>query len=267
MRGRARWGGWGAVREVFRYGFVEVLGGIWKWVLAGLAVSALVSVLLPAQSLAGMSWAQGLPGLLVMLAAGIPMYVCATGSLPIAAALVRAGMSPGAALVFLMAGPATNAATISAIWRTFGRRVTGVYLGTLVAGSLLFGWFFDWVVRPVQGASGDCHASAPGRLDQIALVVLLGLCAHLAWREHRKAPEAGGCCAPGPSAGGQTVRLSVRGISCSRCAGTLQRALAGVAGVRSVSVSVEEGAVSVAGEGLCVDHLRQTIRAAGFEPG
>jgi len=75
-----------------------------------------------------------------MLLAGIPMYICATASTPIAAALVLKGLSPGAALVFLLAGPATNLATITIVHRFLGRRATGIYLLAIAGCSLLLGW-------------------------------------------------------------------------------------------------------------------------------
>jgi copper chaperone CopZ len=254
---------------VLAYGFVEILSGIWQWLLAGLAISALVSVLVPEQSLADTAWATGLTGLLVMLAVGIPLYVCNTGSLPIAAALVQAGMSPGAALVFLMAGPATNAATVAAVWRTFGRRVTAIYLGTIVAGSLAFGWGFDQVVRPTAATVAACHREAPGWPGHVSTVALLGLCAYLALRGRcvRAPALAGACCAPGSSAESLALEFRVSGLTCPNCARTLQRAISALAGVRAVAVSHEAGTVSVHGAGLCRDRVFAAVREAGFEPG
>lgn len=260
---------WRVVREVVEYGFLEILGGIWRWLLFGLAVSALVSTLVPTDALADKVWAQGLPGMLVMLSIGIPLYVCTTGSLPIAAALVRAGMSPGAALVFLMAGPATNAATIAALWRGLGRRATLVYLGTIAAGSLAFGWLFDTVVAVVPAAGAACHASAVGWTGHLAAAGLFGLFAYLAWRElrARRADHAGACCPAEPDLPGERLELSVRGLTCPNCARKLQSALAALTGVTEAAVSHERGRAVVTGHGLQRDTVEKTIRAAGFEPG
>ncbi len=163
-------------REVLEYGFIEILGSIWKWLLLGLLVSALVSTLVPEQSLAGKVWAQGFPGMLAMLAIGVPLYVCTTGSLPIAAALVRAGMSPGAALVFLMAGPATNAATISTLWKMLGRAATFVYLGTVAVTAIVAGLALN-ALYAGGGAEicAACHSEIPAAVRWASVAALLGI--------------------------------------------------------------------------------------------
>ena len=83
--------------------------------------------------------------MLAMLAAGIPMYVCATSSTPIAAALILKGLNPGAALVFLLAGPATNAATMAIIRNVFSTRTLFIYLGMISICSLAMGFLVDWI--------------------------------------------------------------------------------------------------------------------------
>jgi len=257
------------VTEVLAYGFLEILGSIWKWLLFGLLVSALVTSLVPAQSLTGKVWAQGFPGMLALLAIGIPLYVCTTGSLPIAAALVRAGMSPGAALVFLMAGPATNAATIAALWRGLGRRVTLVYVGTIAVGSLLFGWLFDAVVQAVPAAGTACHAEAAGWVGHLSAAGLFGLCAYFGWRDIRarravcSAPSCQAAAGPAP----ERLEVPVRGLTCPNCARKLQGALAALAGVTAAAVSHEAGTATVAGRGLRREAVEKAIRNAGFEPG
>ena len=261
------------VSETLEYGFVELLAGIWKWLLAGLLVSAVVSALVPAQSLAGKAWAGGFTGMLVMLAIGIPLYVCTTGSLPIAAALVRAGMSPGAALVFLMAGPATNAATIAAIWRTLGRRVTAIYLGTIIAGSLLFGWLFDNVVQVAPGAAPDCHMEAPGGIGQASALALFGLFAYLALRDWSAArsPRGAACChaaaTAATAASTETLHVAVKGLTCPNCSRKLQRVLAGLQGVSAATVDHVAGQATVTGQGLRREDILSAIRSVGFEPG
>jgi uncharacterized membrane protein YraQ (UPF0718 family)/copper chaperone CopZ len=259
----------GLVAETLEYAFVELLAGIWKWLLAGLLVSAVVGALVPTQALTGKAWAGGFTGMLVMLAIGIPLYVCTTGSLPIAAALVRAGMSPGAALVFLMAGPATNAATIAAIWRALGRRVTAIYLGTIIAGSLLFGWLFDAVVQVAPGAAPDCHLAAPGGIGQASALALFCLFAYLAFRDWRARRSGAGaaCCQAKDTTSAETLQLAVKGLTCPNCSRKLQRALAALNGVTAVVVDHGSGQATVTGQGLRREDLLAAVRRAGFEPG
>ena len=130
------------VSAVLTHG-LQLIRSVWKWLIAGVIVSALLTWWDPSSLLAKTSFLTGFPALLMTLLIALPLYVCATASVPIAAALVASGFPPGAALVFLMAGPATNVATLGAIYRTLGRRSLLVYLFTVVAGSLLAGAAFN----------------------------------------------------------------------------------------------------------------------------
>ena len=120
---------------------LEILRSIWGWLVVGILISAAIDIWVPDAVWAHVAAWGGLGAALTALVISLPLYVCATASVPIAAALVAGGMPAGAALVFLMAGPATNAATVGALFRAFGGRVLAVYLGTLIVGSMgkLFG--------------------------------------------------------------------------------------------------------------------------------
>ena len=123
---------------VVKYGFGELVEDIVKWLLIGLFAAALLSMLIPESfftKYVGNRWIE----MLVVLAASAPLYICATGSIPLAAVLLMKGLSPGAALVFLMAGPATNVATMMVISNTMGKKAFLIYLSTIVGGALLFG--------------------------------------------------------------------------------------------------------------------------------
>ncbi|MEM1203366.1 MAG: SO_0444 family Cu/Zn efflux transporter [Acidobacteriota bacterium] len=130
------------VKPAFRYGFGELFDDIAFWLGAGLVLAGLLSVILPSD-LADRGLGQGLVPMLVMLAVGIPLYMCASASTPIAAALLMKGLSPGAALVFLLAGPATNAASLVVLTRTFGRRFIQIYLLSVILASLICGLALD----------------------------------------------------------------------------------------------------------------------------
>ena len=117
--------------------------------LVGLVIAAFISVLVPDDFFAE-KLGTGIFAMLVMMALGIPMYVCATASVPIAAALILKGLTPGAALVFLMTGPATNAATFVTIWKILGRATAIIYLATIAGCSLLSGILLDYIVAGVK---------------------------------------------------------------------------------------------------------------------
>ncbi|MFO7808362.1 SO_0444 family Cu/Zn efflux transporter [Guyparkeria sp.] len=181
----------------FSYAFGQVLIDIMPWMFLGLAIAATAVVLIP-DGFFDNAW--GLVGsYLLMAVIGIPMYVCATASTPIAAGLLVAGMSPGAALVFLLAGPATNIGTLGILRKHFGTRLIGLYLVTVIACALVAGisldvlWHaFDWSL-PSSAAAG--HAMDANWLGIGSLAVLAAVTIHAYWRRRqaRQVPEEGAC--------------------------------------------------------------------------
>jgi len=176
------------LRDGLGFAFGEMLDDIGRWFLLGIVLAGLIGALLP-DDLFTVTVRGELLSLVLMLVAGIPMYICATASTPIAAALVFKGLSPGAALVFLLSGPATNAATLAVLGRFFGRRAVGIYLGTIAGFSLLLGWlvnriyaFVDFDSRAWHGAAAGAH----GPLAVAAALLLLGLIGRAWWGRRGK---------------------------------------------------------------------------------
>lgn len=162
-----------------RYAFGDLLKDIGSWLLLGVLIAGLVATLVPDGFFALLFEYQA-ASLVVMLLVSIPLYMCASASTPIAAALVLKGLSPGAALVFLLAGPATNAATLTIVARFWGRQATAVYLAVIASCSLVLGWlvneFYAWAgldisqwVTPAQGHA----ASGWNTLAAVALLLLI----------------------------------------------------------------------------------------------
>src|SRR4030042_1385051 len=129
-----------------KFAFVTLPRDIGGAMLAGLVIAAFISVLVPDDFFAE-KLGTGIFAMLVMMALGIPMYVCATASIPIAAALMMKGLTPGAALVFLMTGPATNAASFVTIWKILGRATAITHLATIPRCALLGGILLDGLVK------------------------------------------------------------------------------------------------------------------------
>jgi uncharacterized membrane protein YraQ (UPF0718 family) len=134
--------------EKLKAGFSYSFGDLWKdmagWFLFGLLLAGLITVIIP-EDIFTTYLGSGLSAMLLMLAVGIPLYICATASTPIAAALILKGVSPGAALVFLLAGPATNLAALTVLVGTLGKRATAIYLAAIAVCSVLFGLAVDQV--------------------------------------------------------------------------------------------------------------------------
>lgn len=132
-----------------KYAFGTLLDDIASPLLWGLIIGALITVAIPdnlSEILINYSWLS----YLIVIAIAVPMYVCATSSLPIAAGLMLAGVSPGAAFVFLSAGPATNTVTIGVVKKMLGLRTLYIYLGTIIIGSVLFGFGLDYILQDVS---------------------------------------------------------------------------------------------------------------------
>ncbi len=124
-----------------RFAMTEVLDDIAPWLAVGLVLAGFVVTFVPPQALA--AWGSGPGAMAVMLVVGIPMYICATASTPLAASLLLAGVSPGAVMVFLLAGPATNVATVAVVRMEMGTRVAVLYLLGIAVSSIAAGLAVD----------------------------------------------------------------------------------------------------------------------------
>ncbi len=133
----------GKIRKGLKYGFVTLPRDIGKAMLVGLLVAALISALVPDGYFAE-KLGTGIFPLIAMMFLGIPVYVCATASVPVAAAMILKGLSPGAALVFLMTGPATNAASFVTIWKVLGKTTAILYLVTVAGCAMMSGVLLDY---------------------------------------------------------------------------------------------------------------------------
>ena len=133
-----------SIKKVFIYSFGTLFRDIAKPLFYGLILGALITIAIP-QNLSAVIMDNAWASYLIAIAIAVPLYVCATASLPIAAALIIAGVSPGAAFVFLTAGPATNTVTIGVVKTMLGKTSLYIYLGTIVLGSMLFGLGLDYI--------------------------------------------------------------------------------------------------------------------------
>jgi len=133
-----------SLSKAMKYAFITLLGDIAKPLMIGLLLGALITVLIP-EDLSTLLLDHAWLSYLIAITIAVPMYVCATASLPIAAALMLSGVSAGAAFVFLSAGPATNTVTIGVVKKMLGTRTLYIYLGTIIVGSILFGLGLDYI--------------------------------------------------------------------------------------------------------------------------
>lgn len=261
----------GAVHRALHYGLVALPRDLGKDLAVGLVLAGLVGALVP-KDFFSQTIGTGFAAMLVMMAVGIPLYVCATASVPLAAAFMAKGVSPGAALVFLLTGPATNMATIVTIWRVMGRRAGAIYLLTVAVSALLAGLAVDYVFDVAPAVAEQAHeaAGAPGvvaHLWGIALVLVLANAVVGPRLRRAPAPAAAAAAAEGEGepGGGEVLRLRIDGMTCEHCAGLVSEALGACAGVTDVRVELDAGTATVRGAGLDPVRLCELVEAVGYE--
>ncbi len=164
-----------AIRRMLSYGFISLPRDIARAMILGIIISGIISGLIPDNFFTD-RLGDSPVAMLLMLGIGIPLYVCSSASVPIALAFIKAGISPGAALVFLITGPATNAATLTTLWQIIGKKQLTVFLVTLAACALGAGLLMNQF-SPVLGiAEQVCHTEeAPGSIDILWTLLLLAV--------------------------------------------------------------------------------------------
>ena len=165
------------LKETFEYGFVNMIGDVSKWLIIGLLLGALIAAFVPDDFFLFLH-EYPLLCMLVVLVLAMPMYTCATGSIPLALALVEKGVTPGAALVLLMAGPATSIASMLVVGKAFGKRTLAAYLISIAFGAMFFGFIVDTFLMDtflgsmLPHGSAECHGhGALGVFDYVCAIV------------------------------------------------------------------------------------------------
>jgi len=247
---------------------IQLIRGIWKWLIVGIALSAILDVWVPDELL--MALGSGFVASLTALAISVPLYVCATASVPIAASLVAGGFPPAAALVFLVAGPATNVATIGAILSTFGKRTTIIYVGTVVFGSLILGSLFSFVVPVTEVSSTHMHHTWWMELSAIALVGMLLYFAHeefvqMQQLRHLKKMQGDAVLEDVDRNTGRVKvhQLQLQGIHCGSCVAKITKELNHRFSLNEVSVDKESEILHFTGQ-VDLGDVTSTIRELGF---
>lgn len=178
------------LRRALRHAFIVLPRDIARPLLVGLVIAAAIGAFVPPNFFSE-NLGEGLVPMLVMMAMGIPLYVCATASIPIAAMMMMKGVTPGAALVFLMTGPATNAATIATLWKIFGQRTTLIYLAVVAFTALGSGVLLDQFFNITDLPMGTIKSwMLPHWFKVICAVVLVIIAAPaMLAKRHAKRPD------------------------------------------------------------------------------
>ena len=258
--------------EALRYGFIEMMGDIGKWLVIGLIVAGLITTFVP-QSFFAVFAGNSIMSILLVLCISIPMYVCATGSIPIAVALMMKGLTPGAALVLLMAGPAANAASILVINKVLGRKTLIIYLIAISLGAIGFGLGIDYLLpskwfTPTLAKAAECCDNHVewfniGCTILLGLLLLYALIDHLRGHKHCHCHEGDSCrCEHDENAEGIRY-FTIKGMNCSHCAKNAENAIRKVEGIENVIVDFSSETATIEGTASDEDIIA-AIEALGF---
>lgn len=260
------------LKKMFHYAFIGFMEDIAKWLLIGLLLAAAMAVLIPDGFFTRYLDNPWLSMLLV-LAASVPLYVCATGSVPVAAVLMMKGLSPGAALVLLMAGPATNIATLTVIGKTLGRRNLFAYLFAIVAGAMFFGLLTDTLITStgmMQYMNHEHHHHAhhllPEWLNLASLVIMAFFIALAIIRKNGWIKMAGTKNQHPTSAMNniRVKRIKVTGMTCNHCKRSVEQILGSQPGVQSVEADLSTGTVMVEADTMNPEAWAKALSASGY---
>ena len=249
--------------DALEYAFVEMMGDIGKWLAIGLLVAGLITVLVP-ESWFSIFQGNTFASMLLVLAIAMPMYVCATGSIPIAVALMLKGLTPGAALVLLMAGPACNLASMLVVHKVLGTRTTLVYILSIVIGAICFGTLIDWLqfsgavdflARLNTSHRGCCDGDSVFSIVcsvVLALLLINALFIHGHIHKHDNTNNT------------MNAKIyHIEGMNCNHCRMSAEKALRSVEGVTAASVDLATGEALVEGTATR-EALAEALDGIGF---
>ncbi len=228
--------------DALRYGFVEMIQNIGKWLIIGLVIAAAITVFVPDGFFTFFA-SYPIISMIAVVIVAVPMYVCSTGSIPIALSLMLKGLSPGAAFVLLMAGPAANFASIIIVSKSLGKRAAAIYLSTIVIGAIAIGMCIDylmprdWFTMPAVVGHANCHLNValfPGICSVVLIILLINAFILKYSHKNNKIMETGNT-------------IVVKGMTCGHCKAMVEKNLSKLPGVEEVTVDLTSGRTMIKG--------------------
>ncbi len=258
------------IRKALNYAFVEMMQDIGKWLVAGLVIAGVITVFVP-ESFFSVFADKPFFSMLLVLTFAVPMYICATGSIPIAAALMLKGLSPGTALVLLIAGPAVNVASAMVVGKVMGKRTLFIYLSSIIVCSILSGLGIDyllpreWFTEPLS-VIHDSHDHGVSYFNIGCFILLVILLCNAFVRKYRH-PQHCKCnaqycdCENIPE---NKHEFMVKGMTCSHCKSNVEKTILNIDGVEHVNVNSANGNVIVYGK-IDRETIVKSVKDIGFD--
>tara|TARA_Y100000590_G_scaffold190409_1_gene216682 strand:+ start:16306 stop:17574 length:1269 start_codon:yes stop_codon:yes gene_type:complete len=249
-----------------RYGFLSLPCDIVVPLFQGLIIAAAITIFVPTDFIAEKFISNSYLMLFMMLFVSLPIYVCATASIPIALVLMAKGVSAGAVFVFLMAGPTTNASSIVVIKNILGRKTMFHFLLLTASTAMLFGFILDtFIVIDPLAISGVSHVHTTDGWGTLTLTILFLMILLNAYtyklKEGIVETDKG---ENDFDASEDRFSIGVHGMTCSHCKESVESAVYSCGGVKDISVNLKTGEVMVLGSGLNEAEIREKIKSRGF---
>ena len=250
----------------FKYGFISLPADIVVPLFKGLLVAAAISIFLPPDYIANHFTSNIYVQFLLMLIISIPFYVCATASIPVAVALMAKGISPGAAFIFLMAGPATNASSIAVIKNILGAKTLYFYLALISFSAISFGFIFDLFFKETAFKIPNMlhhhnHGSGLGTLLGFIFIIVL-INAYVSRFKQSKHVAIGN-----DSQNNELFiqkQIIVDGMTCGHCKESVESVVNAFDSVKKASVDLISGKVLIEGVDIEIDKIKEKIISRGF---
>ncbi len=253
--------------EALRYAFIDMMEDIGKWLTIGLIVAGLITVFVP-NDMFSIFKGNTLASMLLVVCIAMPMYLCATGSIPVAVALMMKGLTPGAALVLLMAGPACNFASMLVVRKVLGTKTLLTYMSAILFGSISFGHLVDFlqfneIVDFTANLTRDmsCCEKGDSLFSWICTITLMLLIANATFGKHAHTHDH---CEHDEQTRDNAHIYIVEGMNCNHCRKAAEDALRGVEGVTDASVDLASKEAVVYGDADFIS-LSQAVESIGFE--
>jgi uncharacterized membrane protein YraQ (UPF0718 family)/copper chaperone CopZ len=247
-----------------KYGFYTLPADIVAPLFQGIIVAAIIAVFIPPDFIAQYFSSDSPVMLFMMLLVSLPVYVCATASVPIGLALMSKGISAGAVFVFLMAGPATNAASINVVKNILGKKTMYYYLGLISSTAILFGFILDSffsIIPPIMSAHEHDHSmDGNGTLIlTVAFLLILANSYFFSFISNGKEVDK-----KTSSNFKKEFSILVQGMTCSHCKESVESAVLSCNGVEDISVDLATGDVIVSGNNFDESLIKEKIINRGF---
>ncbi len=244
----------GVLYRILNYGFIKLAQDIGFTLVVGLLIAALISIIIPDDYFVQVG--TGILGMFIMLILGIPSYICATASVPIALMLHLKGFSMGSLIVFLMSGPATNMATISISFKQLGKKATMIYLISIIICSMVAGLLFDMLFPGLTVEYSLSEMSMlPYSIQLISAIILIGILLNV-FRLHYFSKNV---------ILSSDMSIHIEGMTCNHCVETVKKSLNKIAGVNVVNIDLKTGKIDMNCSNEKMNEVKSAIEDLGYK--